>query len=284
MLNSRSPYGKGYRQPLTKANSAHWENVLESTAKYLLNLKSSSGQLLITHRRKTFILGFIVTIKSTVQIAKKMLTLPHAPFKYVPTYKYSQDHIALLFSCIRAKGGWNNNPNVLQFKSALRRLVLGNTVTASSKANCKALDGSNIIPFFHTRKHATPLNETQNGPNGREQPATMNHNDRLRKLISQVDYHHPSELKSNILSYIAGLVVKKLLRMLKCSVCIESLTAEYHCNTTSNNEHDYNRPPQGRLTALIHFLNRGNLHIPSQLVVAIIHYAEHIFVHALCLK
>jgi hypothetical protein len=92
---------------LKNVNIPHWENALETTAQYLLNLKSSSGQLLIMHRRKTFILGFVITIKSTIEMAKQMLTLPQDPFKY------SQDHIELLFSCIRAKGGWNNNPNVL---------------------------------------------------------------------------------------------------------------------------------------------------------------------------
>jgi hypothetical protein len=29
------------------------------------------------------------------------------PFKYLLTYKYSHDHIELLFSCIRARWGWN---------------------------------------------------------------------------------------------------------------------------------------------------------------------------------
>ncbi len=49
-LNSRNPHGKGFKQPLKNVNIPHWENSLETTAQYLLNLKSSSGQLLITHR------------------------------------------------------------------------------------------------------------------------------------------------------------------------------------------------------------------------------------------
>ena len=49
----------------------------------------------------------------------------------------------------------------------------------------------------------------------------------------------------------------------------------YH--TTLHHEHDYNRL-QGSSMARIHFLNEGNLHIPSLLVVAIIHNAEHVFV------
>ena len=42
-LNSRNPHGKGFKQPLMNINIPHWENALETTAQYLLNLKSSSG-------------------------------------------------------------------------------------------------------------------------------------------------------------------------------------------------------------------------------------------------
>jgi hypothetical protein len=277
-LNSRNPHGKGFKQPLKNVNIPHWENSLETTAQYLLNLKSSSGQLLITHRRKTFILGFVITIKSTIEMAKQMLTLPQDPFKYVLTYKYSQDHIELLFSCIRAKGGWNNNPNVLQFKAAVRRLVLGNAVTASKTANCKLLDDNSIIPFFHTRKNATPLAKTANEEEGNEDSSTEQHDERLDRLISQVDFQEPTELKANILTYIAGLVVKKLLKQIKCITCIESLTSGFIC--TNHYEHDYSQAPNQERShmALTHFLNKGSLHIPSKLVVSIIEYAEYLFV------
>ena len=276
ILNSRNPHGKGFKQPLKKVNTAHWEDALETTARYLLSLKSSSGQLLITHRRKTFILGFIITIKSTIAMAKKMLTLPRDPFKYVLTYKYSQDHIELLFSCIRAKGGWNNNPNVLQFKSAVRRLVLGNSVTASKTANCKFLDENTIIPFFHARKNTTPLSEMANQEDGKE---AEQQDERLKRLISQVDFHEPTELKANILTYIAGLVVKKLLKKIKCLTCIQSLTSGYIC--TPNDDHDYHQAPYQRkshIMALTLFLNKGSLLIPSMLVVSIIQYVEYLFI------
>ncbi|CAL8313710.1 unnamed protein product [Boreogadus saida] len=36
--------------------------------------------------------------------------------RYVPTYRFSQDHLELLFNSIRASGGWNNYPYAGQFK------------------------------------------------------------------------------------------------------------------------------------------------------------------------
>jgi hypothetical protein len=83
-------------------------------------------------------------------------------FKYLLTYRFSQDHIELLFSCIRAQGGWNNNPNCLQLKYAMRKMLLRNTITASKNANCLTFSDSTttIIPFFHSQKHKAPLKET----------------------------------------------------------------------------------------------------------------------------
>ena len=116
MLNSRNPVEKGYKQPLRSTNKVMYEDTLQSTAKYLLSLKINlTSKLLATHRRKTFIIGFVTTIKSTIEMANQMFLIPNDPFKYLLTYKYSQDHLELLFSCIRSCGGWNNNPNCLQF-------------------------------------------------------------------------------------------------------------------------------------------------------------------------
>ena len=145
MLNSLHPKSKDT-----------WEEILMSTADYLLSLKTSTptGQLLSTSQRKTFVIGFVACIKSAISMAAQMFSLPTNPFKYLLTYKFSQDHIELLFSCIRSRGGWNNNPNVLQFKYAIRKMLMRNAITASKYANCVDFTGcNNIIPIFHTRKH-----------------------------------------------------------------------------------------------------------------------------------
>lgn len=55
ILNTRNPLGKGSKQPLKLHNKDEWETELVMIAKYLLSLKSGDGQLLITHKRKTFI-------------------------------------------------------------------------------------------------------------------------------------------------------------------------------------------------------------------------------------
>ena len=129
-LNSRNPVEKGFKQPLRISNKASYEEVLKSTASYLLSLKvGSPSQLLATHRRTTFIIGFVTDILSTTDMANQMFTLPNNPFKSILTYKYSQDHLEFLFSCVRSRGGWNINPNSLQLKYALRQIMMKNAIT-----------------------------------------------------------------------------------------------------------------------------------------------------------
>jgi hypothetical protein len=158
ILNSRNPMGKGYKQPLRPQSRGTWEAILKNTADYLLSLVTLTGgqkKLLSTHKRKTFIIGFSATIKSIIEMSDEMFKLPANPFKYILTYKFSQDHIELLFSCIRSKGGWNNNPNSLQLKYALRKMLFRNAVKASKNSNCIEFSdlSSGIIPIFHKRKH-----------------------------------------------------------------------------------------------------------------------------------
>ena len=117
ILNSRFAFAKGFKHPIRLQNLEYVEQTFAQSAEYLLSLKSSERQLLVFSRRKTFILGFLMTMKSIMSIAKELLTAPERPFNYVLTYKFFQDHIELLFACIRGRGGNKNNPNTLQFKS-----------------------------------------------------------------------------------------------------------------------------------------------------------------------
>ena len=44
--------------------------------------------------------------------------------EYILSYKMSQDHLEILFSCFRAMGGYNNNPNCKQFMSSCKRFII----------------------------------------------------------------------------------------------------------------------------------------------------------------
>ena len=142
----------GFKQPLRPQSRNTWEEILKHSAEYFLSLRThdSTNQFLVTHQRKTFITGFVTTNKSTIDMSHMTTSMfsGENAFKYLLTYRFSQDHIELLFSCIRAQGGWNNNPNCLQLKYAMRKMLLRNTITASKNANCLTFSDSTttIIP------------------------------------------------------------------------------------------------------------------------------------------
>jgi len=115
ILNSRIPFSKGYKSPIHAGNINTIKVVFNDTTDYLKTLKCD-GVLLILGGRKMFIVGFIVTMSSTLQVAYKLLYRSQSPFKFVLTYKMSQDHLELFFGYIRVRGGSNNNPNCIQFK------------------------------------------------------------------------------------------------------------------------------------------------------------------------
>ena len=121
---------------------------------------------------------------------------------------------------MQAKGGWNNNPNVIQFMSAMRRMVLGNAVTASKNANCRLYGVDVIIPLFHTRMHAASLNDSSTEPT--QEGTDTEEDGRLKRLINQVKFRQPSEFKANVLTYVAGLVTARY----NCSYALTMTTTE----------------------------------------------------------
>ena len=92
-------------------NQEIWLNKIDAGIQYLGELRDVNGVPLLAYRGKTFGLGFITALKSIKDLALYLLTKPMDPFKFMLVYKFSQEHIELLFACIRGKNGFNNNPD-----------------------------------------------------------------------------------------------------------------------------------------------------------------------------
>ncbi|CAB1437787.1 unnamed protein product [Pleuronectes platessa] len=56
------------------------------------------------------VLGYIINIDTLLAMVPVLIEGQ----RYVLTYRFSHDHLELLFNSIRALGGWNNNPNASQ--------------------------------------------------------------------------------------------------------------------------------------------------------------------------
>ena len=113
----------------------------------------------------------------------------------------------MYFAKIRSRFGWNNNPTALQFKYAIRQLLLKNKVESPSTANC--------------------INLSNNDAN------------EICKVDPRVSYLLLSTTIwcSDALYYISGYIVKKLLEFIECPECVTA----WHCHSESicvcNNGH-----------------------------------------------
>ena len=179
ILNSHSPYGRGWKGPARPGNLQYLKDTITETMNYLQSLKLPNGQYVKDCRRSTFIIGFEVGVMvivfilhshyflfSSYQIMmqsfqtaarsfiriRETLFASHPEVKYILGYKLGQDHIETLFSKIRTKGGCNNNPDVIQFSAALKGLLVKTDITPSSNANCLELADDTPTPILRGKK------------------------------------------------------------------------------------------------------------------------------------
>jgi len=85
-------------------------------------------------------------VKSIFSIADELFSTTE--YKYMLTYKFSQDHLEMFFSKIRQRFGNNNNPNALELRTALKQILLKNSISSSNAANCIALDNTGSESVF----------------------------------------------------------------------------------------------------------------------------------------
>lgn len=187
-----------------KTNIEHYTNYIKSLK--IIDKKNNIPIPILRSKRKIGFWGFIVGMNSALHLAKylfekKLIT-------YLLTYKMSQDHIETFFANIRAMGGFNNNPTCLQFKRAFKKLMTHVHALVSKEANCTTQDETDILK---------PEMET-------------NTNELLHDVFTSFDHDYESsnswcwnEYSSEVVTYIAGAVVKKIKDKIKCDICRQNL-------------------------------------------------------------
>ncbi len=260
-LNSRSKFGKGYKSPVFLHSLPFWTEVVSDTVTYLRELRTSSCTLVCNTPRRTFVRGFILTSTAVLKIAKNLLTCENAQ-EYVVTYKFSQDNLELLFRCIRGKGGFNNNPDTLQFRSSLRQLLLKNSIKCSKNANCLEQEVGECSSIFHFQwdsRRTEPLLTMATVDSGHSE------DDEALQLSWQMQHFALSDLQKAIVGYVAGYIVRKLRQKLSCTECAAALSESI--NLSADQPH----------MQLILQKQRGGLITPSRAVWRLIEQCEKAF-------
>jgi hypothetical protein len=126
--NSKTSAQPGSKAALTLANIAKKEQHCITAVNYLFSLKIN-GVKITARDRRTFVLGFAAAVKSVFRVSAILLI--RFPLT-VETFQFSQDFLEVFFGIIRARLGGNNNPTVLQFKYALRRILARNQLQGNN--------------------------------------------------------------------------------------------------------------------------------------------------------
>ena len=100
----------------------------------------------------------------------------------------------MFFSKIRTRNDWNNNPNPLQLKWALKALLLKKSIEAPKTANC-------II---------------ENIPSPEKSSFCVD--DNLKAILDSNPIW-----KDDVLFHISGFIARSLKKKLKCQECVASL-------------------------------------------------------------
>lgn len=257
IFNSHSIREYGYRKPINSENYEDINKVLNDTATYMKKLleyvKDNRLRQVITGDKKAGFIGFLANIRS-LQRSYKYLCVEKKLLSYIPTYKFSQDHLEMYFSVIRSRGGCNNNPDAVQFRSAFKKTLTHVELSVLNTGNCTPIDDIEIL-HVSSRRPALKVLDTPTSCWTKIIPIQEDH-DYTENIITPL-----TPFSMNVIVYMAGFTVRKIQKKLGCIDCLKALITQP-------------RKEEEAYHALIRRKSRGFLMYPSADVVNICRICE----------
>lgn len=246
ILNTRNIFSNSsFGQKISMANiDAVTEHVNEFVT-YIQGLTLDNGRKVLHSERKTGFLGFIICLQNAIELFKLLFKKCNGKFKYLLTYKLSQDHLEVFFSALRSRGGFNNNPSAYQFCNAYRRLIVRHEISGSEAGNCMNFEGIEILHVGSCNKKSFPDSIVESGDG--DPPLDHDYLTTVWRLSPFVE---------DTCKYISGFVSKSVTQLIKC----------YFCKSFLSGSED------SSLLSIIK--NRGKLTIASRDVQSICHTCE----------
>lgn len=233
------------------------QKFMDEATKYLTGLKTlvwndkekcSILTPLYKTKRSTCIIGLITAMQSLKLIMNDIILPGNSSLKYLPTYKLSQDSIELFFSSLRQRFGNNNNPNVQQLQSALKKMLCVR-ISPSKYANCteqEEIFTPKLSPFQAKKLVNSPTQDKC------EDPDDFILSTNALNLVA-----------NNIVTYIAGFVGRSVIMKVECSECCLALLQLEDSITMSSQEF-----------TLLNVKNNGGLFVPSRDLIEICKITE----------
>lgn len=98
--NSRNPLSRGFKALLKPINEHLWRSPILEILNYWEKLTNMQNIPLWKTKNKTPIKGFIITVKSIINVYEKCVKA-NGPLKYILTYKFSQAHLESFCGSVR---------------------------------------------------------------------------------------------------------------------------------------------------------------------------------------
>lgn len=244
-------YKQGFKRSLGPENETEIMEFLDKTEDYIKSLKiynkvkrtrgkrikiNISKKLVTQAKCKMGFLGFLIDIQSLKYLYRELVQR-NKMMNYMSTYRFSQDHLELFFALIRQHGGHNNNPTTEQFrgiyKKALRHLELRSSFTG----NCLPIDNFSILDCSSAVENInmttsglckTKYDPIRNASQSAEDEQCEINSDILSSVLDEENCM--SDLSKQIVGYIAGWIVKKILKKIKCHTCCSALISDQRLN------------------------------------------------------
>ena len=195
---------KKLRRPISK-NSAH-SAFFKSTVPVLQSLK------VLGSRNVLFIRGWQLAISCVSQLWEHIKE--SSDISFLMTSRINQDIVENLFSTIRRKGGFRDNPSAKEFRCALRMVMVAELIKPSVNANCSP-DSDKFILTLQTL--------TKNRVRKASPPISRANTTKQNRALDRIPFDLPEE---NTLAYIAGHICRRIItshEQSSCQTCREVL-------------------------------------------------------------
>jgi len=222
VMNSKNIFGRYLKSPMCLDNEENWMSVFKRTREYILGLSLQDETKIVRSKRKTGFIGFLMNIKALQNIFDFYVRSGH--LKYLLTYKMSQDHLELFFGCIRSRLGCNNNPTAKQFQDSYKRLLI-HGVLEGLHGNCLPQDDTQVLSIdivsnLGIKEKRDEINQVRSAHDLIDTEWDHDYVTSLTK-INQL-----SGFQESVTEYIAGFVVRQVIKSLECDVCCQAVSKQ----------------------------------------------------------
>lgn len=115
-MNSMSVYAARFKAPISRSSYNYVKSRLLFIYSRLQEVEIRTvikGQVrvqkMMSTPKKTCLFGFLIAIRSVIDLSSQLLFREHILFTHFLMYRIWQDNIELFFGLIRKRGGFNNN-------------------------------------------------------------------------------------------------------------------------------------------------------------------------------